>query len=319
MLRDNLQRQRLEFKYLIREEVALAMRGFVRTYLVLDENSLGKPNNSYLNHSIYLDSPRLRCYWDVINGAKNRYKLRLRFYDDSPESPVFFEIKRRQDNAILKQRGAVRRQAVRSLLGGQLPVVQHLVTCSPKHLAALQRFHELMAHNQATPQTHVAYLREAWVSEHDNSVRVTFDRQVRSAPHAGWEISTSMGDSVLPWGELVILEIKFTGRFPNWFSEMVRNFEVMQCGVAKYAEGVALLDAQARLETVAARAVHSEETSRFLRTRTAAKAMLEAAPVSAEATQSSFPGLPNPGAARLPDGEGARASRPLWLFADGSR
>ena len=126
----------------------------VSAYLVLDENCLDKPNNSYLNHSIYLDSPRLRCYWDVLNGVKNRYKLRLRFYDDEPTAPVFFEIKRRVDNAILKQRGGVFRHAVPALLAGQLPEDRQLVTTSTKHRMALERFHELMVHNQATPKTH---------------------------------------------------------------------------------------------------------------------------------------------------------------------
>ena len=268
MAADKLQLQRLEFKYLVKEEVALAMRDFVSAYLVLDENCLDKPNNSYLNHSIYLDSPLLRCYWDVLNGVKNRYKLRLRFYDDEPTAPVFFEIKRRVDNAILKQRGGVFRHAVPALLAGQLPEDRQLVTTSTKHRMALERFHELMVHNQATPKTHVAYLREAWVSERDNSVRVTFDRDVWSAPHFDSTISTRLNGGVQPWGDLVILELKFTGRFPAWFMEMVRIFQVMQCGVAKYAEGVALLDEQHQLAPPMAQVVHCAQTEVFKERRT---------------------------------------------------
>jgi hypothetical protein len=45
----------------------------------------------------------------------------------------------------------------------------------------------------------------------------------------------------LVWGEQVILEIKFTGRFPNWFGGLVRIFGLRQCGAAKYVEGVDLL------------------------------------------------------------------------------
>jgi hypothetical protein len=93
----------------------------------------------------------------------------------------------------------------------------------------------------ATLKTHVSYLREAWMSPANNSVRVTFDRQVNVTPHFEPVITTRQTNPVQPWGQLVILELKFTGRFPNWFFEMVRQFNVMQCGVAKYAEGVAVL------------------------------------------------------------------------------
>lgn len=275
MAGDKMQLQRLEFKYLVSDEIALAMRDYVSANLELDENCVGKPNNSYLNHSIYLDSPRLRCYWDVINGVKNRYKLRLRFYDDSPSSPVFFEIKRRMDNAILKQRGAVFRHAVPALLAGQLPAISQMVAPSPKHMVALERFHYLMVENQAVPQTHVAYLREAWVSERDNSVRVTFDRDVRSSPHSDSIVTTRMGPSVMPWDGLVILELKFTGRFPSWFGEMVRSFEVVQCGVAKYAEGVAMLGEEKLHRFGSANGLNEFAEAEFLRKRDQHRDMVE--------------------------------------------
>jgi hypothetical protein len=241
MEKDKLQPQRFELKYLVNEDVALAMRDFVRCYLVPDEFAALSPTLDYPNHSLYLDSDDLQLYWDVVNGNKNRYKLRLRYYDDNPAAPVFFEIKRRSDNAILKERGAVRRDFVASLLAGHLPEPTHLVSNNPKHLAALQHFCRLMHDCAAKPKTHVCYRREAWMSAADNSVRVTFDREVCSVPHTEPVISTHVENPVMPWGRLVILELKFTTRFPNWFFEMVRLFNAMQCGVAKYAEGVALL------------------------------------------------------------------------------
>lgn len=241
MEQDNLQPQRFELKYLVNKEVALAMRDFVRSYLAPDEFTARSPSLSYPNHSLYLDSSDLRLYWDVVNGNKNRYKLRLRYYDDDPAAPVFFEIKRRSDSAIWKERGAVRREAVASLLAGQFPEPRHLVSNHPKQLAALRRFSRLMQDSGATLKTHVCYQREAWRSPADNAVRVTFDRDVRINPHFEPVITTKMENPVLPWGPQVILELKFTTRFPNWFFEMVRLFNVAQCGVAKYAEGVAVL------------------------------------------------------------------------------
>lgn len=264
MEKDKLQPQRFELKYLVNEDVALAMRDFVRSYLVPDEFASKSPTLSYPNHSLYLDSDDLRLYWDVINGNKNRHKLRLRYYDDNPAAPVFFEIKRRSDNAILKERGAVHRAAVPALLAGQLPDAKHLVSSNPKHLSALQHFCRLMHDSGATLKTHVFYQREAWMSLEDNSVRVTFDRQVRITPHSEPIITTHMENPVMPWGPLVILELKFTTRFPNWFFEMVRLFNVMQCGVAKYAEGVAVLGEE-QLNPMFHQPESADRIERFLR------------------------------------------------------
>ncbi|MBI4657737.1 MAG: polyphosphate polymerase domain-containing protein [Verrucomicrobia bacterium] len=245
---DRLQLQRFELKYIIKEEVALAAREFVRLYLEIDEYGATQPNLAYPIHSLYLDSDRLTTYWETINGNKNRFKLRLRFYENQPTAPVYFEIKRRVNDAILKQRGAVRREAVDWLLAGHLPAPSHLVSNDPRHLVALQRFSQFMNHIHARPKAHVSYLREAWISPHNNSVRVTMDRAVRCDPESTARLSQEMRNPILVFGQNVILELKFTGRFPDWFRELVRIYSLVQCSAAKYADGVALLGEQ-RLDT----------------------------------------------------------------------
>src|SRR5205809_3054485 len=172
MRRDRMQAQRFELKYLISEDTALQVRDFVRSYLEMDEYSVGRPNYSYPVHSLYLDSQELRLYWETINGNKNRFKLRLRYYSTSPETPVFFEIKRRMNNCILKQRGGVRQECVPLLLKGHLPQVEHLVSRAPNQLVSLQNFCHLAYQLHAHPKVHVFYMREAYVSD-DDQVRVT--------------------------------------------------------------------------------------------------------------------------------------------------
>lgn len=245
MAADRMQQQRFELKYLINEEMALKVRDFVRCYIDFDEYSVGKPNYSYPVHSLYLDSPDLKLYQATVNGEKNRFKLRLRFYEKRPDSPVYFEIKRRMNNTIAKQRGGVRREAVKNLLAGHLPAPRQLVSEEPRHLVALQNFCELMNDLQAQPRTHVFYMREAWISRNDNSVRVTMDREIRTETEPTVHLSTHMVNPLPVFGNLVVLELKFTGRFPDWFKQLARVFGLMQCGAAKYADGVTRLGAYA--------------------------------------------------------------------------
>src|SRR3954464_5232401 len=218
--RDRMQQQRFELKYLIPEETALLVRDFVRSYLEMDEYSVGRPNYSYPVHSLYLDSHELKLYWDTINGAKNRFKLRLRYYSTNPDTPVFFEIKRRMNNCILKQRGGVRQEFVPYLLSGHLPREEHLLSKAPKQMIALQRFCELMNRVHAKPKVHIFYMREAYVSS-DDQVRVTIHRKVLGEENLVPRLKVAMKNPVLSFENIVILELKFTNRFPNWFRDLV--------------------------------------------------------------------------------------------------
>src|SRR5438132_6467987 len=241
MAEDKMQQQRLELKCIVTDDVARAARDFVSSYLEIDEYGATLPNFSYPVHSLYLDSDDLGLYHSTINGDKNRYKLRLRFYDNRVEAPVFFEIKRRMNNIIAKQRGAVRRDAVDWLLAGQLPEPAHLVSRDPRQLVFLQNFGRLMQDMRAKPKAHIAYLREAWISPKDNSVRVTMDRDVKFEPEPVARLSVDMDKPMIVFGKEVILELKFTDRFPDWFRELVRVFGLMQCGAAKYVDGVTMI------------------------------------------------------------------------------
>jgi len=240
MARDRMQQSRFELKYLITEDVAERVRDFVRCYLDMDEYGVGKPNYSYPVHSLYLDSDNLEIYWRTVNGDKNRFKLRLRYYSDHPDTPVFFEIKRRMKDIILKQRGGVRHEAVPLLLSGHFPASEHMVTRDPKGMVSVQRFISLMTELKAKPKSHIYYKREAYVSD-DDEVRVTMDRDVFSEPNLTPNIKVKMDNPVHAFKGFVILELKFTNRFPNWFRELVRMANAMQTGAAKYLSGVQLM------------------------------------------------------------------------------
>jgi hypothetical protein len=237
---DRLQTQRFELKYLVTERTARAIQQFVRCYLKPDDFAATLPDYSYPVHSLYLDSPQLTTYQAVQCGEKNRFKLRIRYYGNT-DQVVFFEIKRRMNDAITKLRANVHRSAVRGLLSGEPPQLRHLAKPDGKQLAALQEFCRLMHKLGATPRSHVAYSREAWMSAVNNSVRITFDRQVQCAPEFGSALQTGLGDPVTAFDNKVVLELKFIDRLPNWCNEMIRVFGLVRGGAPKYAQGVLLL------------------------------------------------------------------------------
>jgi hypothetical protein len=235
---DRLQTQRFELKFQVPEATAVAVRHFVRPYLRPDESAPDPTFPSYPVHSLYLDSGDLHTYRATINGDRDRYKLRVRYYDDAPDSPAFFEIKSRVDRCIRKQRARVIRAHVPALLAGAWPSTRDLVRPSAKDLAALQKFCELLRRLGAKPRARVSYEREAWTSEGHNAVRVTMDRHVCCEPELGPSLVTSLTHPARPFGDQVVLEIKFTNRFPDWLATMVRTFNLVQGSAAKYVDGV---------------------------------------------------------------------------------
>ncbi len=118
-----MQRNRFEFKYLIDERCAHDVRNFARSHLVRDEFARAEMKWAYPTHSVYLDGPGLPLYQATVQGHKNRYKLRLRYYSEAESAPVFFEIKRRISDIVLKDRALVKRDRALRIMAGERPRV----------------------------------------------------------------------------------------------------------------------------------------------------------------------------------------------------
>lgn len=240
---DKLQRQRFELKYFVSEEKAQQIRFYVQSFLKCDAFGITQPRRSYLVHSIYLDSNNLRTYQDTMNGNRNRFKLRIRYYDHE-NSPVFFEIKRRYNKVIRKKRAQVHREAIPELLGGQIPALHHLVHHNTEQMDALSHFCTLLNRLNARPNVHVSYFREAYEQETTGSVRVTFDRNVQSRKVSDFEMVTGVPQNRPVFGNTVIFEIKFTDTFPPWLKELTQLYHLQQTSAAKYVDSIDLLKTQ---------------------------------------------------------------------------
>lgn len=242
MFKHHLQANRFELKYVISENCAQGIRDYLRSYLVADEfNPPG--GGGYQVNSVYLDSPSYELCNSTVEGHKNRFKLRIRFYDDAPTSPVFFEIKRRANDAILKERARVQRTSCARLLSGHWPNHSDLVKYAPKSFDSLRRFCDLRNQIQARGTAIVTYDREAYVTPDSDSIRVTFDRHLRTVPFVGEFRTKDRSDWTYPKIAGTVLELKFTERFPVWMRNLVRVFNLQRGSMPKYVECVTSLNA----------------------------------------------------------------------------
>ncbi len=238
---DRLQSCRYEFKYVIDEPTAYKVLHFTKLHIEPDAHTIEREGLGYSVHSLYLDSPDLMTCRATQHGEKNRFKLRIRFYDDSPHSPVFFEIKRRVNLVIMKQRAAVRRSSVPRLLAGDWPQPADLVHDDEKNFAALYNFCSLRNRIGAQPAAYTSYMREGYEPRDSNIVRVTFDRRLRAGTYDGVLSVAGLEKWSRPHVGEVVLELKFTDRFPDWMHELVQWFDLERTSVPKYVECVTLV------------------------------------------------------------------------------
>ena len=227
---------RYELKYLISEATAQAISQFVKPYLQLDRYSKLQRGGFYPIVSLYIDSDDMQLCRESLEGRQNRFKLRIRGYTDELDYPRFFEIKRRINTVIMKSRARVMDRDVATLLAG-LPLPPQNYSAD---IETLNQFQLYMNSIKAKPKVLIRYLRQAYEGESETRVRVTFDKKlcycVTDAPEVrlggrGWQENTiTIGN--------VILEIKFTDRYPAWLNEMVKYLDLRAQPISKYATSI---------------------------------------------------------------------------------
>ncbi len=226
-----LPQSRYECKYLVPDELVPLIRDAISPFVRPDRFAALKDDGRYPICSLYLDTPDLELCRKTLHGHKNRYKLRLRTYSDAADEPIYVEVKRRIDGAILKCRSRVPRAEVAEVVAGGSTATRDLLMDDS---GGNDNFAVLVNATGVGPVIRVRYQREAYESIGWNPVRITFDTGIEylvtldpAVTHggSGWRPTPVNG---------TVIEIKFTDRFPSWVGNLVRTFELKRLSVAKY-------------------------------------------------------------------------------------
>jgi hypothetical protein len=232
---------RYERKYLVTDEVAVAVRNALRPHLAVDPHTPAGSVRGYIVHSLYLDSPALDLYRQTRHGQDRRVKLRVRFYDLDPGGTAFVEIKERAGGQIYKRRYRTDKGFVESMLRDpHCERLRHAVGNGARG-TALEEFCQRREALGAVPKLFITYEREAFNSTGDPPVRVTFDRRIR-ANLVGRDVRLDIPRYGANVGGLnVLLELKHAGDPPAWLLEVERRFLLRKASFSKFAECVDVL------------------------------------------------------------------------------
>jgi hypothetical protein len=227
---------RYEFKYIVKNSDIDRLRQMILPFLTVDRFAEIDNRNQYTVRSIYFDTPRFDFYYEKIEGIKNRKKIRLRGYDKEEGSNiVFFEIKRKYDIPIVKYRAPVKFEDALDMfnsrnINGQVVSDEFF----PKGNENSKRFFYQIFSKNLRPVVLIVYEREAYLSKFDDTVRITFDKNLRSKAYPAIselfeeeKLATALSGSF-------ILEVKFNDHFPSWLNPIISNFSLRKQSASKY-------------------------------------------------------------------------------------
>ena len=226
--------RRYELKYRISEQMAQRVKGFISAFLSPDPYSLRVPDRHYSICSLYMDSERFDLYRETVLDKCNRFKLRIRGYDDEPTNPVYFEIKRKLNGIIYKSRAKASKDEIAPILKGHyLPP-----NATEADRTTLKQYVHYAHCLQARPIVLIRYKREAYEGQMDIRARITFDRELKYliTDKPAFRMN-GQGWKKVPI-DFVVLEIKFTDYFPVWLVDMIRMFNLNRQSMSKYGNAV---------------------------------------------------------------------------------
>lgn len=227
--------ERIELKYFIPYEIIPSIREFIMPYMELDPYSAIMENHDYTIRSIYFDSKQFDFYYEKLDGIKIRKKLRVRTYNEVDlNSHIFFEIKRKYENRIVKERTKVPYNLLDQICVHQKN--PNFMTINENR--TMERFLYNLKQRNLRPVLLVTYEREAFLGIMNSSVRLTFDKNVRTMLFPDLNDNFEENGSQFVTNGLCVLELKFDGFMPKWMRTLVSKFNLREQSISKYCLGI---------------------------------------------------------------------------------
>ncbi len=220
--------ERYELKFVISKEQRNKLRELLDIYM--KEDQYGKSSL----YNLYYDTEDFLLIRRSIEKPVYKEKLRLRSYkevDDSSE--VFVEIKKKMKKIVYKRRVVMRYADALMYLKDATGVQtdNNIVTKQAQILREIDYFKEM--YQTLAPRVLIAYDREAYFGEIDESFRLTFDQNIIWSDTELNLKRPSMGALVLE-EDKVLMEIKVSSGIPMWLTKFLSENNIYKTSFSKY-------------------------------------------------------------------------------------
>ncbi len=238
---------RYEFKYFVPAFQLAALRDMLLPFVKPDKFAALSSDHQYTVRSIYFDASDFEMYHTKRDHLAHRMKVRLRGYNlEKEDSSVFFEIKRKYEGPIMKNRATLPYSTVKQLFSGV-----SLESCLPVTQKAenIRRFFYQIHRKHLQPVVTVIYEREVYLSnmtDLENDLRISLDKNLRSVPYPSIDELFRERDVQYPLEDQFILEVKFNNYCPAWLKPILAKLDLQKGPASKY---VICVDSQRRIRT----------------------------------------------------------------------
>lgn len=182
----------------------------------------------YTVRSLYFDSVNDIDYYEKLEGACNRKKVRLRIYGDNFDF-IKLELKSKFDNHQLKKSLVIDKKTAIYLINGYYEILLNLNNKDATEI------YYIMRSNCYRPKCIIEYDRIAFTS--NNNTRITLDFNVRKSNDIlGFLTNDVNFINLINYNE-VILEIKFDRFLEPYIATVLKGSVNMQESVSKYVMG----------------------------------------------------------------------------------
>ncbi len=220
MLKNNEIFQRIEKKYMLNEEQYDKLQIRMKDYMMVDNYGL----NTICN--VYYDTQNYELIRTSIEKPPYKEKLRIRSYGVPKENDkTFIEIKKKYDGIVYKRRIHLSLKEARNFLEHGIKPI--------KDSQILREIDYFMNFYHPVKQMYIAYDRIAMFGIEDDSIRITFDKNIRSREY---DLDLGKGD----YGELlldkgsILMEVKVAGAYPLWMVSMLSELKIYPTSFSKY-------------------------------------------------------------------------------------
>ena len=212
---------RVETKYMLTLDQAellaegLADHGFVRA-------DFGSP----FVQSLYYDTTDHLLIRDSLERPPYKEKLRLRAYGlPGTQRISFVEVKKKYKGVVYKRRAALPLEVAYCGLN-RVELPEQAGQVGREALWMVRRYN-------LQPSAVIAYDRDAWFSEQNPDVRITFDRNI-CFRCSSLELTSHAPNQLFTSPEQRLLEIKTGGVYPVWLSRLLYNVQARRIHYSKY-------------------------------------------------------------------------------------
>jgi hypothetical protein len=185
--------------------------------------------------SVYYDNAERECYWDNLNGAQSRRKLRVRLYGSqcgATPPTCFAEVKHKVEGRNVKRRARLSiEEALAVAAGEHVPAA-----LGPGEHRTIEEIHALVRQRRLERCVCLRYDRHAYAATDPGAdLRITFDTGIAYR----FERLTPVPDDrdftqYLHAEGASVMEVKVTGAVPYWLTRVLGETGCVMQSHSKY-------------------------------------------------------------------------------------